>query len=118
MIIASGSAQGIPGKRRGILFHADFAYGNGGRYRLYPAFNGKPIYVEGSAFLLIMAFTFGNMPWHRIGYSTLIQIDRSIEEASTILGATGAVTSGRKAVPMLSRRSSRDLCIRCACETR
>ncbi len=68
------------------------------------AFNGKPFMWTGSAFLLIMAFTFRNMPVGiESGTSTLLQIDRSIEEASTILGATGAVTFRRISLPMLKQ---------------
>lgn len=68
------------------------------------AFNAKPFMWTGSAFLLIMAFTFRNMPVGiESGTSTLIQIDRSIEEASTILGATGAVTFRRISLPMLKQ---------------
>jgi iron(III) transport system permease protein len=68
------------------------------------AFNDKPFMWTGSAFLLIMAFTFRNMPVGiESGTSTLIQIDRSIEEASTILGATGAVTFRRISLPMLKQ---------------
>jgi iron(III) transport system permease protein len=68
------------------------------------AINGTPFMWTGSAFLLIMAFTFRNMPVGiESGTSTLIQIDRSIEEASTILGATGAVTFRRISLPMLKQ---------------
>jgi iron(III) transport system permease protein len=68
------------------------------------AFNDKPFMWTGSAFLLIMAFAFRNMPVGiEAGTSTLLQIDRSIEEASTILGATGAVTFRRISLPMLKQ---------------
>ena len=68
------------------------------------AFNGKPFMWTGTAFLLIMAFTFRNMPVGiEAGTATLMQIDRSIEEASTILGATGAVTFRRISLPMLKQ---------------
>jgi len=68
------------------------------------AFNDRPFMWTGSAFLLIMAFTFRNMPVGiESGTSTLVQIDRSIEEASTILGATGAVTFRRISLPMLKQ---------------
>jgi iron(III) transport system permease protein len=66
------------------------------------AFNDKPFLLTGTAFLLVMAFTFRNMPVGiEAGTSTLLQIDRSIEEASTILGATSAVTFRRISLPML-----------------
>jgi len=66
------------------------------------AFNDKPLLLTGSAFLIVMAFTFRNMPVGiEAGTSTLMQIDRSIEEASSILGATSAVTFKRISLPML-----------------
>ena len=68
------------------------------------AFNDKPFMLSGTAFLIIMAFTFRNMPVGiEAGTSTLLQIDKSIEEASTILGATSAVTFRRISLPMLSQ---------------
>ncbi len=68
------------------------------------AFNDRPFMWTGSAFLLIMAFTFRNMPVGiESGTSTLLQIDRSIEEASTILGATGTTTFRRISLPMLKQ---------------
>ncbi len=66
------------------------------------AFNDKPFLLSGTAFLIIMAFTFRNMPVGiEAGTSTLLQIDKSIEEASTILGATSSVTFRRISLPML-----------------
>ncbi|MCX7027729.1 MAG: iron ABC transporter permease [Spirochaetes bacterium] len=66
------------------------------------AFNDKPFLLSGTAFLIIMAFTFRNMPVGiEAGTSTLLQIDKSIEEASTILGATSFVTFRRISLPML-----------------
>ena len=68
------------------------------------AFNDKPFLLTGSALLIIMAFTFRNVPVGiEAGTSTLLQIDRSIEEASTILGATSAVTFRRISLPMLKQ---------------
>jgi iron(III) transport system permease protein len=68
------------------------------------AFNNKPFLLSGTAFLIIMAFTFRNVPVGiEAGTSTLLQIDKSIEEASTILGATSAVTFRRISLPMLSQ---------------
>ncbi len=66
------------------------------------AFNQKPLLLTGSAFILVMVFTFRNMPVGiEAGTSTLLQIDRSIEEASAILGATSAVTFRRISLPLL-----------------
>ncbi|HCM26069.1 MAG: ABC transporter permease [Treponema sp. GWB1_62_6] len=66
------------------------------------AFNQKPFLLTGTAFILVMVFTFRNMPVGiEAGTSTLLQIDMSIEEASTILGATSAVTFRRISLPLL-----------------
>ncbi len=66
------------------------------------AFNNKPFLLTGTALLIVMAFTFRNMPVGiEAGTSTLLQIDKSIEEASTILGATSAVTFRRISLPLL-----------------
>lgn len=66
------------------------------------AFNSKPFLLTGGALLIVMAFTFRNMPVGiEAGTSTLLQIDKSIEEASTILGATSAVTFRRISLPLL-----------------
>lgn len=68
------------------------------------AFNDKPFLLSGTAFLIVMAFTFRNMPVGiEAGTSTLLQIDKSIEEASTILGAASAVTFRRISLPMLKQ---------------
>lgn len=68
------------------------------------AFNQKPFLLTGSAFLIVMAFTFRNMPVGiEAGTSTLLQIDKSIEEASSILGATSSVTFRRITLPMLKQ---------------
>lgn len=68
------------------------------------AFNDKPFLLTGTAFLIVMAFTFRNMPVGiEAGTSTLLQIDKSIEEASTILGATSSVTFRRITLPMLKQ---------------
>ncbi len=68
------------------------------------AFNDKPFLLTGTAFLIVMAFTFRNMPVGiEAGTSTLLQIDKSIEEASTILGATSSTTFRRITLPMLKQ---------------
>jgi iron(III) transport system permease protein len=68
------------------------------------AFNDKPFLLTGTAFLIVMAFTFRNMPVGiEAGTSTLLQIDKSIEEASTILGATSSTTFMRITLPMLKQ---------------
>lgn len=66
------------------------------------AFNEKPFLLTGTAFLIVMAFTFRNMPVGiEAGTSTLLQIDKSIEEASSILGASSSTTFKRITLPML-----------------
>lgn len=66
------------------------------------SFNQKPLLLTGTATILIIAFTFRNMPVGiEAGTSTLLQIDRSIEEASTILGADSGLTFRRVTLPLL-----------------
>jgi iron(III) transport system permease protein len=68
------------------------------------AFNERPLLLTGTAFILVMVFTFRNMPVGiEAGTSTLLQIDPSIEEASSILGATSAVTFRRVSLPLLKQ---------------
>ena len=51
-------------------------------------FNSKPLALTGTGLILVIVFTFRNMPVAiESGTTTLLQIDNSIEEASTILGA-------------------------------
>lgn len=67
-------------------------------------FNQKPLLLTGTALILIAVFTFRNMPVAlEAGTSTLLQIDRSIEEASTILGADSGVTFKRITLPLLKQ---------------
>lgn len=66
------------------------------------AFNTKPIVLTGTALILIIVFTFRNMPVAiESGTTTLLQIDNSIEEASTILGADSGYSFRRITLPML-----------------
>ena len=66
------------------------------------AFNTKPIILTGTALILIIVFTFRNMPVAiESGNTTLLQIDNSIEEASTILGADSGYSFRRITLPML-----------------
>lgn len=66
------------------------------------AFNTKPIVLTGTALILIIVFTFRNMPVAiESGTTTLLQIDNSIEEASTILGASSGYSFRRITLPML-----------------
>lgn len=66
------------------------------------AFNTKPLVLTGTALILIIVFTFRNMPVAiESGTTTLLQIDNSIEEASTILGADSGYSFRRITLPML-----------------
>lgn len=68
------------------------------------SFNSKPFLLTGTAFILVMAFTFRNMPVAiESGTATLMQIDGSIEEASTILGASTGYTFRRITMPLLQQ---------------
>lgn len=66
------------------------------------AFNTKPLVLTGTALILIIVFTFRNMPVAiESGTTTLLQIDNSIEEASTILGADTGYSFRCITLPML-----------------
>lgn len=65
-------------------------------------FNDGPLVLTGTAVILIAAFTFRNMPVGiEAGTTTLLQIDRSIEEASMISGAGAGTTFRRITLPLL-----------------
>lgn len=66
------------------------------------AFNTKPLVLTGTAAILVIVFTFRNMPVAiESGTTTLLQIDNSIEEASTILGAGTGYSFRRITLPLL-----------------
>lgn len=66
------------------------------------AFNQKPLLLTGTATILIVAFVFRNMPVGiESGIAALKQIDNSIEEASTNLGADSFTTFRRIHLPLL-----------------
>lgn len=67
-------------------------------------FNTPPLILTGTAAILIIAFTFRNIPVAiESGATTLLQIDRSIEEASSILGAGNGTTFRRITLPLLQQ---------------
>jgi len=67
------------------------------------AFNTPPLLLTGTAWILILCFIFRNLPvGMRAGVSSLQQIDRSLEEASLNLGATGYHTFRRIILPLIS----------------
>ena len=66
------------------------------------AFNTGLLVLTGTAAILVIVFVFRNMPVAiESGTTTLLQIDNSIEEASTILGAGSGYSFRRITLPML-----------------
>lgn len=88
MEISSMLTFAIPGTVLGISYIATF--------------NTPPLVLTGTAVILIAAFTFRNVPVAiESGSATLLQIDPSIEEASTILGGGSGNTFRRITLPLL-----------------
>ncbi|MEN1761818.1 iron ABC transporter permease [Anoxynatronum sibiricum] len=68
------------------------------------AFNQRPLLLTGTAFILVAAFVFRNMPVGiEAGTSALLQIDGSIEEASTNLGAGSFYTFRKITLPLIKQ---------------
>jgi iron(III) transport system permease protein len=66
------------------------------------AFNVPPIEITGTALVLILCNVFRNMPVGvRAGIAAMAQIDKSLDEASTTLGARGLTTLRRILLPLL-----------------
>jgi iron(III) transport system permease protein len=66
------------------------------------AFNVPPIEITGTALILVACNVFRNMPVGvRAGMASMAQIDRSLDEASTMLGARGPTTLRRVLLPLL-----------------
>ncbi len=66
------------------------------------AFNVPPVDITGTMIILVISFTFRNMPvGMRAGMAALAQIDRSMEEASQTMGAGGATTLRRVVLPLI-----------------
>ena len=66
------------------------------------AFNVPPIELTGTALILIACNVFRNMPVGvRAGMASMAQIDASLDEASTTLGAPGLTTLRRILLPLL-----------------
>ena len=66
------------------------------------AFNVPPIELTGTGIILVVCFVFRNMPVGvRAGIAAMTQIDASLDEASTTLGARGATTLRRVVLPLL-----------------
>ncbi|MGF6906232.1 ABC transporter permease [Fusobacterium sp. PH5-44] len=65
-------------------------------------FNQKPLVLTGTALILIIAFVMRNMPIGvRSGIAALQQIDPSIEEAATVLGANSQKVFTSITLPMI-----------------
>jgi len=66
------------------------------------AFNVPPIEITGTALILIVCNVFRNMPVGvRAGMAAMSQIDQSLDEASTVLGARGFTTLRTILLPLL-----------------
>jgi iron(III) transport system permease protein len=65
------------------------------------AFNVPPIEITGTALILVACNVFRNMPVGvRAGIAAMSQIDRSLDEASTTLGARGFTTLSKVLLPL------------------
>jgi iron(III) transport system permease protein len=65
------------------------------------AFNQGALLLTGTSLILILAFVFRNMPVGiRSGIAAILQIDRSLEEASTMLRANSPTTLRRIVMPL------------------
>lgn len=66
------------------------------------AFNVPPIELTGTAIIIVLCFVFRNLPVGvRAGAANLGQLDRSLDEASTMLRASTATTLRRVILPLL-----------------
>jgi iron(III) transport system permease protein len=66
------------------------------------AFNVPPIEITGTALILVACNVFRNMPVGvRAGMAAMSQIDKSLDEASTVLGARGFTTLRTILLPLL-----------------
>jgi iron(III) transport system permease protein len=66
------------------------------------AFNVPPFELTGTALIIVLCFIFRNLPVGvRAGSASLQQIDRSLDEASTMLRAGTATTLRRVVLPLL-----------------
>jgi iron(III) transport system permease protein len=66
------------------------------------AFNVPPFELTGTALIIVLCFVFRNLPVGvRAGAASFEQIDKSLDEASTMLGASTATTLRRVVLPLL-----------------
>lgn len=66
------------------------------------AFNGPPLILTGTAAIIIAAFAVRSLPYGiRSGVAALNQINRTLDEASTTMGATSGETLWRVLLPLV-----------------
>jgi iron(III) transport system permease protein len=66
------------------------------------AFNHRPLLLTGTALIIIVAFTVRSLPYTiRSGVVALEQLHRSLDEASTTMGATSGQTLWRVLLPLV-----------------
>ncbi len=66
------------------------------------AFNSGVLLFTGTELIIVLAFVFRNMPVAlRAGVASVLQIDRSLEEASTMLRASSPTTLRRIVMPLV-----------------
>jgi iron(III) transport system permease protein len=66
------------------------------------AFNVPPFELTGTALIIVLCFVFRNLPVGvRAGTASFKQLDKSLDEASTMLGAGTATTLRRVVLPLL-----------------
>jgi iron(III) transport system permease protein len=66
------------------------------------AFNVAPIELTGTATILVLCFVFRNMPVGlRGGIAAMSQLDRSLDEASTMMRASSFTTARRVILPLM-----------------
>lgn len=66
------------------------------------AFNFPPIELTGTGLVLVVVFVFRNMPVGvRGGIAAMSQLDKSLDEASVMLGANSATTLRRVILPLM-----------------
>ena len=66
------------------------------------AFNFPPVELTGTAIILVIVFVFRNMPVGvRGGIAAMSQLDKSLDEASIMLGANSFTTLRRVIMPLM-----------------
>jgi iron(III) transport system permease protein len=66
------------------------------------AFNHRPLLLTGTALIIVVAFSVRSLPYAtRSGVASLQQLHRSLDEASTTMGATSGQTLWRVLLPLV-----------------